>query len=221
MEIKSKTTHDPITDWGCLNAYMRWTLLEAEEIAGPKGLETVLHTASLEKFIGNYPPEDFKVDCTMSEYAALCAGLLQFFGSTGRNNLIRIGRKCAQRAMIVQKEQLGLDYLAAASRPLPDELKLKAGVEALIAMWIDLYRQVGGHWQARSEDRGDHLTFSVEACTDCVGLEADRPICYVWTGLLLESVAWQMGKEHDIYEIECRALGAPACVWEISKRSKE
>jgi predicted hydrocarbon binding protein len=30
-----------------------------------------------------------------------------------------------------------------------------------------------------------------------------------------------MGKEYDIQETECRALGAPACGWEISKQPKE
>jgi len=36
-----------------------------------------------------------------------------------------------------------------------------------------------------------------------------------------EGVRWLTGKEFEVEEVECRATGAPACVWEISKTPKE
>jgi len=32
---------------------------------------------------------------------------------------------------------------------------------------------------------------------------------------------WLTGKNFEIQEVECRAQGAKACVWEISKTPKE
>jgi predicted hydrocarbon binding protein len=32
---------------------------------------------------------------------------------------------------------------------------------------------------------------------------------------------WQTGKELEIEEVQCRAEGAPTCIWEISKKPKE
>jgi hypothetical protein len=221
MDVKIKSGHDPMGEWGFVNAYMRWALLASEEVAGEKGLNIVLRNAGLERYIGNYPPENFEVGGKISDYTALCVELLNFFGRAGRGSLVRIGRRSTQLGLKLQSEQLGLNNLAAASKLLPAGLKLKAGIEAHIAIWTTIYKQVGGHWHARSEDRGDKWAYIVETCTHCVDREADKPICHVWTGALVESIVWQMGKEYDVQETECRALGAPACVWEIAKQPRE
>jgi predicted hydrocarbon binding protein len=34
-------------------------------------------------------------------------------------------------------------------------------------------------------------------------------------------LTWLTGKVFDVEEVECRAMGAPACVWEVSKKAKE
>ena len=220
MDVKVKTSHDPMGDLEFVNAYMRWALLAAEEVAGEKGLNIVLRNAGLERYIGHYQPEDFEVGGKISDYTALCSELLTFFGRAGRGSLIRIGRRSTQLGLKLQAEQLGLNNLAAASKLLPTGLKLKAGIEAHIAIWTTIYKQVGGQWRARSEDRGDKWAYIVETCTHCVDREAEKPMCFVWTGALIESVMWQMGKEYDIVETECHAQGAPACVWEISKQPR-
>jgi predicted hydrocarbon binding protein len=157
----------------------------------------------------------------INDYTALCTELLTFFGRAGRGSLVRIGRKSTQLGIKIQAQQFGLDNLAAASKLLPAGLKLKAGIEANIAVWTTVYKQVGGQWRAHSEDRGDHWDYIIETCTMCVDREADGTICHVFTGHLIESVLWQMGKEYEIQETQCHAMGAPACVWSISKQPKE
>jgi predicted hydrocarbon binding protein len=54
----------------------------------------------------------------------------------------------------------------------------------------------------------------------CAGKLADTPICWLFTGSLEESLRWLTGKEFEIVEVECRAAGAPACVWEVPKTPK-
>ncbi len=221
MQVKIKSSHDPIGDWNFVNAYMRWALMAIEDVASQKGLNIVLRNAGLERYIDNYPPEDFDPSGKMSDYTALCSELLTFFGRAGRGSLVRIGRKSTQLALKTQTEQFGLNNLMAASKLLPAGLKLKAGIEANIAVWKTIYKQMGENWNAHSEDCGDHWDYIVETCTLCVDREADGAMCHVFTGSLIESVLWLMGKEYDIQETQCHAQGAPACVWSISKQPKE
>ena len=46
-------------------------------------------------------------------------------------------------------------------------------------------------------------------------------MCWLFTGTSLKAGRWQTGKELEIVEVECRAMGAPACVWEVSKTPKD
>jgi len=46
-------------------------------------------------------------------------------------------------------------------------------------------------------------------------------MCWGRIGTLKEGILWLSGKEFNVEEVECRALGAKACVWEISKTPKD
>ena len=61
---------------------------------------------------------------------------------------------------------------------------------------------------------------SVE-CPLCAGKAADLSMCWGRNGTLQESALWLTGREFAVEEVECRAMGAPACVWEISKTPKK
>ncbi len=68
---------------------------------------------------------------------------------------------------------------------------------------------------------GDKLAYITEDCPMCAGKLADEPICWLWTGSLKEAAHWQTGKEFEVVQVACRAMGDPACVWEIGKTPKE
>ncbi len=222
MPITVKPGHDPVGDFPFLDAYMRWALLAAEEVVGVQGLNIVLRKAGLERLINNYPPENFSTSAGIvnRDYTALSLELLTFFGRAGRGGLVRIGRKSSQLAVKKQLDMLGLSKFVAASKMLPVGLKLKAGLEFNAAIFTSIYKQAGADWHAHIEDRGDKWAYVAETCALCVDRAADTPVCYVFTGLLQESVAWLMEKDYDVQEVQCRALGAPACVWEVSKQPK-
>jgi predicted hydrocarbon binding protein len=223
MEIKVKSTHDSLGDKKMVNAYFRWALMATEEVAGKQGLGIVLRENGLERFIDNYPPEDFTASAggLQRDYAAFCTGLLSFFGRAGRGNLLRIGRRSARLTIDKQMESMGIGPLLAAARLLPTGMKLKAGLETNIIALKKIYKDVAGiDWHAHIEDRGDKLAYVIEDCPLCIDHEADITICTMWTGLLSEIILWFLEKEHDVQEVECRAQGAKACVWEISKTPK-
>ena len=222
MPITIKAEHDPVGDFPFLNAYMRWALLATEEIAGKPGLHIVLREAGLERLIDNFPPDDFQrtAGLTNRDYTAFCTGLLNFFGRAGRGGLLRIGRRSTQLALDRQLAALGLGTLVAAAKVLPAGLRLKAGLEFNVSVFTRIYKEGGATWRAHIEDRGQKWGYVMETCGLCVERQAEAPICTVFSGTLMESVAWLMGKEYEVQEVACHAMGAPACVWEISKTPK-
>ena len=72
----------------------------------------------------------------------------------------------------------------------------------------------------RIEETDDAWLYISETCPECAGKTADDVICWLFVGALRESTHWLTGKEFEVVEIECRALGAPACIWRISKTPK-
>ena len=76
MEITNKSVHDPVADLHVVDAYMRWALLAAEEVAGKSGLVVVLRQAKLERFIDNYPPNELKVVPYPSRVVGKCLGVM-------------------------------------------------------------------------------------------------------------------------------------------------
>ena len=222
MAISDKPQLDPVTQMHITDAYMRWALEAVEEVAGKHGLEVVLRDAGLAHLIGNFPDDKVEVSgaITYGEYANLNAGLLNFFGRAAKSMIIRIGRISTRKAIDRQSALFGLAALLAA-KVLPTPTKLKMGMEAQISGFKKLSQAAGEDYVGRVEDRGNRFAYIVETCAICAGKSADQAICTLYTGTLLESIQWLTGQQFDIQEVECRALGAPACVWEISKQPKE
>lgn len=221
MEIRNKSQHDPMTELYAVDAYMRWALQAAEEVVGVKGLEIVLRQVDLERLIQNYPPNELKAsgNFTFGDYSNLCAGLLNFFGRAGKSMTIRIGRISAKHAIEQQKAVFGIAALVGA-KFLPVPTQLKMGMATMQNGFIKMSQSVGQTLHLRLEDRGDKIAYIAEECAFCAGKECSEPMCWVFNGTLQEAVSWQTGKEFDIVEVACRAMGAPACVWEVSKMPK-
>lgn len=222
MQIRDKKEHDPVADMYVVDAYLRWALLAAEEVVGAKGMHVVLRQAGLEKLINNYPPNEPAVvsHFTFGDYASLSAALLNFFGRAGKSMALRIGRLSAQHAVEQQSATFGLNTLVKASRLLPFAAQQKAGLMVMQNGLRKLSEAVGQASLLRIEDRGDRLAYVDETCAYCAGKEADMPICWAHNGVLTQSTLWLTGKEVEVVEVSCRAMGAPACVWEVSKTPK-
>ena len=222
MEVKDKTPTDPIASLYLVDAYMRWALLAAEEVVGKQGLQVLLRERGLERFIDNYPPELLKISgtITLGDYAELCAGLLTFFGRAGKSMVIRIGRLTSKYAI---EKQSGVYNVAAktAAKLMPSGLQVKLVLDSMVNGYNKLYAENGQELHFRVEDRGHAWAFISEECPLCAGKASDLPMCWGRIGTLKESLTWLTGKDFDVEEVECRALGAAACVWEVSKSPKE
>jgi predicted hydrocarbon binding protein len=220
MEIKNKTYHDPAADLPMVEAYMAWALKAAEEVVGKQGLGIILRENGLERFVDHYPPEDLNLSgsITNTDYANLCAGLFKFYGRAGKSVVIRIGRISSRLAI---EHQGALFNVAArtAIKLLPLSAQIKTGLENMQAGFRQLYKDTDLH--LRLEDRGDKWAYISELCPLCAGKESDMHICWSWIGTLQEGTLWLTGKELEIEEVECRAQGAAACVWEVNKTERK
>jgi bacteriochlorophyll 4-vinyl reductase len=222
MEIQKKTEHDPVADLKIVDAYVRWALLGAEEVIGKRGMGIVLRDAGLEHLIDRYPPDETQVisGLTFGDYASLTAGLLNFFGRAGKGMLRRVGRLSARHGIKQQGALFGIATLVS-SKLLPVPIQLRIGLENMQKGFRKLNQAAGQEVHLYVEDRGDRLAYVDQECSQCAGIEADSPICLIRTGTLQEALSWVIGKEFEVEEVACRAMGAPACVWEIGKTPKE
>jgi len=222
MEIKDRTPNDPVASLHLVDAYMRWALLAAEEVVGKKGLHILLRERGLERFIDNYPPELLKIsgDITLGDYAQLCTGLLTFFGRAGKSMVIRIGRLTSKYA--IEKQSTVYNVAAkTAAKLMPSGLQVKLVLDSMVNGYNKLYAENGQELHFSLEDRGNKWAFISVECPLCAGKAADLPMCWGRIGTLKEALSWLTGKDFDVEEVECRALGAAACIWEVSKTPKE
>jgi bacteriochlorophyll 4-vinyl reductase len=222
MDIKDKTPSDPVASLYLVDAYMRWALLAAEEVVGKQGLHVLLRGHGLERFIDNYPPELLNISktITLGDYAELCAGLLTFFGRAGKSMVIRCGRLTSKYAIEKQSNVYNVAAKTAA-KLMPSGMQVKLVLDSMANGYNKLYADSGQEIHFRVEDRGDKWAFISIECPLCAGKAADMPMCWGRIGTLKEGLSWLTGKDFEVEETECRALGASACVWEVRKTPRE
>jgi predicted hydrocarbon binding protein len=222
MEIRNKIQYDPVAELPVVEAYMNWALKATEEVVGKQGLAIILRENGLERFIDQYPPDNLVLNnhITSRDYANLCTGVMKFYGRAGKSVVIRIGRISSRFAIEKQDTVFNIAALTAM-KFLPLSVQIKMGFENVQNGFRKIYRDGGSEINLRIEDRDDKWAYIAETCPLCAGKESDSHICWSWIGTLKELLTWLTGKEFDVEEVECRAMGAPACVWEASKAAKD
>jgi predicted hydrocarbon binding protein len=222
MQITDKTDRDAVAEGVLVDAYLRWALEAAEEVVGKDGLAVVLRQAGLERFIENYPSDSLEATGTvhLKDYAALNAGLLSFYGRPGKGMVMRVGRISARKGI---QHQSGVFNLATvlAAKLLPASVQIKMGLSAMMAGFRTIYEKSGQPFKGDIVDKGDVYHFIMETCPICAGKHADGHICWLFEASIEESARQVFGKFFDVVEIECRAKGAPACIFAVPKQPSE
>src|SRR5215510_6511199 len=96
-EIADKSQRDPVAALPMMDAFMRWTLLAAEEVVGQGSLNGLLRKCKLERLIDRYPAAEMKADAglTFADFANLVAAISNDFGPAGDDLLYRMGQRVA------------------------------------------------------------------------------------------------------------------------------
>ena len=149
----------------------------------------------------------FDASAAAQAYADLQRALRLYYGRGARGILRRVGAQFWTRLLaespLTLKPQIPLARtLATAARPKP-ALDLLARLLAAHAGDITV------HTLDLDLLLVDHVSSTTANQRDA------ESICWVTLGLVRESLFWATGREYDITETACRALGAQVCEFHV------
>ena len=131
--------------------------------------------------------------------------------------LLKIGHTMTKYSTMEQGALYGIGTVS-----FPKFLSLSAQLKMAMEVIVEGVRKpsqsIGQEHRVFVEDRRDKLAYVVQDCAFCAGKQSSRSICMLLTGQLQEGFRWLTGEVLNIEEVECRAMGAKACVWEILKQ---
>lgn len=206
---------EPIPDRILPLLYVRSLLHATEEQIGVYSLQMLIYQAGLVSESDRLPISLLNVEVWLkqrqvraSELAALQAAFRQYFGSGARGALNRIGRSAW--ALLLREATLPARTGLLAARLMPASTRRKLALEFL----ADMLR-------AGSDDISVHsldlkLIFQDRLSDLTYGQHSTMPICWSTLGLLQAALAWSTDEPVDVTEIDCRAMGADACRFQIS-----
>lgn len=194
-----------------VNTIVRQFLVASEEVMGKNGLDTVLRTSGLERFVDNLPPDNLEPSIQTSQYAQLNEAIEKFYGRGGRGMLRRIGKASFQYAVREQAALLGL--AGVALKLLPTKQRIKFILNAL----VNALKKSNPQVEAWVDESGSNLAYVDATCGICHGRQSASPICYLYIGSIGEAVQWATGQEFEIIETHCTAKGDPYCRFEVGE----
>jgi len=173
-----------------------------EEVMGRNGLNAILHLASLDQFIGNYPPDNLDKHFDFVYISALHKALETMYGPRGGRGLEqRAGRALFSGGLRNFGALAGAGDLAF--KVLPLSTKLKVGVPAIAKVFNSLTDQI-----SNVRDGGDHYIYTLERCSMCWERKTDKPVCHTAVGIIQEALKWVSGGcEFKIEMQSCIACG--------------
>ncbi len=194
-----------------VNALVRQALMAAQEVMGANGLNAVLRSSGLDRYVDHMPPDNLDAGVSAGEYARLNEAIAAFYGRGGKGMLKRIGRASFQYGVREQSALLGL--AGVALKLLPPRQRIKLVLNNLAGALKKSNSQV----EAWVEERGDRIAYLESTCAVCHGRQASAPICHLYVGSISEAVRWATGVEHTIIETHCMAMGESFCRFEVGE----
>ncbi|MGE5250498.1 MAG: V4R domain-containing protein [Bacteroidota bacterium] len=191
-----------------VNALVRQALVAAQEVMGENGLNAVLRSCGLERYIGNFPPDDLEPAIQTPQYARFNQAIEEFYGRGGRGMLRRIGKASFQYGVREQAAILGV--AGVALKLLPERQRIRFILNGV----ADALRKSNPQVEVWLEE-GERIAYAESTCAICHGRKSEAPICHLYVGSLAEAVEWATGKPHEIRETHCMAMGDPYCRFEV------
>jgi hypothetical protein len=184
-----------------------------DEIVGRNGLNALLNLTGLQLLVKNLPPANLAREFDFADFSNLNSGLETIYGPRGSRGLsLRGGRATFDRGLKGFGALAGVGDLAF--RVLPFNTKVKVGLQALAHIFTQFSDQI-----SRVVTYSDYYLYYIDRCPVCWGRRTERPVCFVATGLLQESLKWVSGeREFRVEEIDCIATGASSCIFKIAKK---
>jgi predicted hydrocarbon binding protein len=194
-----------------VNALVRQALVSAREVMGDNGLNAVLRSVGLQRFIGNFPPNDTNPGIQTVDYARFNEAIEGFYGRGGKGMLRRIGKASFQYGVREQGALMGV--AGAALKLMPQKGRIKFVLNAMVGALKKTNPQV----DAWVEDEGGIIAYCESTCAICLGRRSSEPICHLYVGSVGEAVRWATDQEFAIIETHCIAKGDKYCRFEVGE----
>jgi predicted hydrocarbon binding protein len=194
-----------------VNALVRQALVSAQEVMGENGLNAVLRSVGLARFIGNFPPNDTNPGIKAVEYAKFNEAIEAFYGRGGKGMLRRIGKASFQYGVHEQGALMGV--AGAALKLMPHKQRIKFVLGAM----VNALKKTNDQVDAWVEEEGNKIAYCESTCAICLGRHSSDPICHLYVGSVGEAVRWATDQEYEIIETHCIARGDKYCCFEIGE----
>lgn len=194
------------------NKIARIAITAVEDVMGKNGLNAILNLAGLTHLIDNYPPNNLERQFDFADFSAISGALEEMYGPRGGRGLaLRAGRATFSEGLRTFGALAGAGDLAF--KVLPLSAKLHIGLPAMAKIFTTTSDQL-----STVEEHSDHFTYFIHRCPVCWGRTADRPACFMATGLLQEGLKWLSGgREFKVIQTTCHAAGDTTCNFQVYK----
>jgi predicted hydrocarbon binding protein len=195
------------------NKFARIALQAYEEVMGKNGLNAILNLAGLSNLIDNYPPDNQERQFDFADYTAIHVGLEELYGPRGGRGLaLRAGHSTFSDVLKDYGALAGVSDLAF--KVLPLQTKLRIGLPAAARIFSQVSDQL-----TSVDETDDAFIWTIHRCPTCWSRQgADKPVCYITTGLLQAMLTWVSGgSEFRVNESKCCAIGDTVCEFVIQK----
>ena len=184
-----------------------------EEVMGKNGMNAILNLAGLNHYIDHYPPDNLDKGFDFAELSAIGVALEEMYGPRGGRGLaLRAGRATFSDALQNFGALTGVADLAFVVLPL--HAKLRIGVPSMAKIFTQLSDQ-----HSTVQEKDTEYIYTIHKCPCCWSRhDADKPVCFIATGLLQEGLKWVSGgNEFRVNESKCVAVGDDVCEFVIQK----
>ncbi len=195
-------------------------LTQVEEMMGRRSLIVLLRQVSLADYVDHVPPMDDSPSITIDQYSSVLANIYEIFGANGSRSIFQRGGRLAAIEMRRQRPAR-FAVAGTALKLVPFSRRLRLVLERLADQGEDLYGT------PHHVHEGENAFFiEMPDCPYCAEIArralaenrpVARPVCHSPAAAVSETVEWAMGQKHLVEEVDCIALGAPACRFRISK----
>jgi predicted hydrocarbon binding protein len=182
-------------------------------VMGKNGLNAILNLAGLGNLVDNYPPDNLERQFDFADYTAIHLGLEELYGPRGGRGLaLRAGKSTFSDVLKDYGALAGVSDLAF--KVLPLQTKLRIGLPAAARIFSQSSDQL-----TSVDETDDAFIWTILRCPTCWSRKgADKPVCYITTGLLQAMLTWVSGGlEFRVNESKCCAVGDTVCEFVIQK----
>ncbi len=190
------------------NQVLHLVFIVAEEILGKNGLNSLLNYTKLQKFIGNYPPNNMEMEQGFDDLSRIMTGLIEILGEHGSKTIsFQIGKRTFEIIRDKFPSMLKINEIEPQERTpdrLFDEFVRIQGImfEAAKEIFGDIYKYY---------ETEEGYVIELSPCYWCIGLKTDRPICNAGNGFSFAVGQWIVREDLKIEETHCIAKGDKMC----------